>query len=211
MSYVWSSLFCLFLPTNRVIFLVSVSKEVLEKLRQALKTLSEAERQLRVSSDRLTWLTAVLLQLAPDHQYALPNTSTDPSFSQSPMVINYTGEKDVPRKRNGGQTEMPNNKRDSTTRIENLNADDADDGYLKNNYISRKKHVMALQTSVSSPDRTKASEGYPGHGYKELEEIWFKVLEKMQSNTVKKFMHQEGKLISIRFGAGKPLHLDTNF
>ncbi|XXG67533.1 hypothetical protein AAC387_Pa06g0859 [Persea americana] len=184
-----------------------LSKEVLEKLRQALKTLSEAERQLRVSSDRLTWLTAVLLQLAPDHQYALPNTSTDPSFSQSPMVINYTGEKDVPRKHNGGQAEMPNNKRDSTTRIENLNTDHVDDSYVKNNYISRKKHVMVLQTSVSSPDITRASEGYPGHGYKELKEIWFKVLEKMQSNTVKKFMRQEGKLISIRFGAVSSVHL----
>lgn len=209
MSYV--VLYSVFFFQLIVIFLVSVSKEVLEKLRQALKTLSEAERQLRVSSDRLTWLTAVLLQLAPDHQYALPNTSAEPSFSQSPMVINYTGEKDVPRKRNSGQAEMPNNKRDSTTRIENLKTDHADDGYVKNNYISRKKHVMALQTSASSPDITKASEGYPGDGYKELEEIWFKVLEKMQSNTVKKFMRQEGKLISIRFGVGKLLNLDTNF
>ncbi|CAM6018615.1 unnamed protein product [Sphagnum balticum] len=53
-------------------------KEELRRLRQALKVLSEAEKQLRVSSDRPTWLTAALLQFAPDHSF-LPssaNTST---------------------------------------------------------------------------------------------------------------------------------------
>nr|GEX01554.1 protein STICHEL-like 3 [Tanacetum cinerariifolium] len=46
----------------------ALSKEDMEKLRLALKTLSEAEKQLRVSNDKLTWLTAALLQLAPDQQ-----------------------------------------------------------------------------------------------------------------------------------------------
>jgi len=48
----------------------------MEKLRQALKTLSEAEKQLRVSNDKLTWLTAALLQLAPDQNYLLQRSST---------------------------------------------------------------------------------------------------------------------------------------
>ncbi|XP_027368235.1 protein STICHEL-like 3 isoform X2 [Abrus precatorius] len=52
-----------------------LSKEDMEKLRQALKTLSEAEKQLRMSNDKLTWLTAALLQLAPDQQYVLPTSS----------------------------------------------------------------------------------------------------------------------------------------
>jgi hypothetical protein len=53
-------------------------KEEVRRLRQALKVLSEAEKQLRVSGDRPTWLTAALLQFAPDHSF-LPssaNTST---------------------------------------------------------------------------------------------------------------------------------------
>ncbi|CAN8267392.1 unnamed protein product [Cochlearia groenlandica] len=57
-----------------------LSKEDMDKLRQALKTLSESEKQLRVSTDKLTWLTAALLQLAPDQQYLLPpNSSADRS------------------------------------------------------------------------------------------------------------------------------------
>ncbi|CBI30725.3 unnamed protein product, partial [Vitis vinifera] len=55
----------------------ALSKEDMEKLRQALKTLSEAEKQLRMSNDKLTWLTAALLQLAPDQQYMLPSSSAD--------------------------------------------------------------------------------------------------------------------------------------
>ncbi|CAN1283493.1 Protein STICHEL-like 3 [Linum perenne] len=63
-----------------------MSKEEMEKLRQALKTLSEAEKQLRMSNDKLTWLTAALLQLAPDQQYLLPSSSTEPSFSHKTAV-----------------------------------------------------------------------------------------------------------------------------
>uniref|UniRef100_A0A0D9WIX6 Uncharacterized protein n=1 Tax=Leersia perrieri TaxID=77586 RepID=A0A0D9WIX6_9ORYZ len=60
----------------------TLSKDDMEKLRQALKTLSEAEKQLRVSNDKMTWLTAALLQLAPDKQYVLPSSSTSASLNQ---------------------------------------------------------------------------------------------------------------------------------
>ncbi|XP_010434491.1 PREDICTED: protein STICHEL-like 3 [Camelina sativa] len=67
-------------------------KEDMEKLRQALKTLSEAEKQLRVSNDKLTWLTAALLQLAPDQNYLLQRSSTaDTSFNRSPVPLENNG------------------------------------------------------------------------------------------------------------------------
>ncbi|ESQ39709.1 hypothetical protein EUTSA_v10000763mg [Eutrema salsugineum] len=53
-----------------------LSRKDMEKLRQALKTLSESEKQLRVSNDKLTWLTAALLQLAPDQRYMLQPSSS---------------------------------------------------------------------------------------------------------------------------------------
>ncbi|KAF8084622.1 hypothetical protein N665_0710s0030 [Sinapis alba] len=63
-------------------------KEDMEKLRQALKTLSESEKQLRVSNDKLTWLTPALLQLAPDQRrYLLPPcSSADASLKYSPLT-----------------------------------------------------------------------------------------------------------------------------
>ncbi|CAN6482903.1 unnamed protein product [Victoria cruziana] len=63
----------------------TLTKEEMERLRQALKTLSEAEKQLRMSNDRLTWLTAALLQLAPEQQYIVPSSSADTSFNHSPL------------------------------------------------------------------------------------------------------------------------------
>ncbi|XP_076896717.1 LOW QUALITY PROTEIN: protein STICHEL-like 3 [Bidens hawaiensis] len=78
----------------------ALSKEDMEKLRLALKTLSEAEKQLRVSNDKLTWLTAALLQLAPDQQYVLPTSSVDTSIHRSPMRLNNGGRRDGPRKSN---------------------------------------------------------------------------------------------------------------
>ncbi|CAN6482904.1 unnamed protein product [Victoria cruziana] len=64
---------------------ISVSLVQELRLRQALKTLSEAEKQLRMSNDRLTWLTAALLQLAPEQQYIVPSSSADTSFNHSPL------------------------------------------------------------------------------------------------------------------------------
>jgi hypothetical protein len=59
-------------------------KEELRRLRQALKVLSEAEKQLRVSGDRPTWLTAALLQFAPDRSF-LSSSVNNSSIPQSPV------------------------------------------------------------------------------------------------------------------------------
>lgn len=59
----------------------------MEKLRQALRILSEAEKQLRVTADKVTWLTAALLQLAPDQNYLLPTSSgATPSNNHTPTI-----------------------------------------------------------------------------------------------------------------------------
>lgn len=69
--------------------IVLVSKEDTERLRQALKVLSEAEKQLRVSNDKITWLTAALLQLAPDAHYILPSPSPSPDRRAPPRSSRY--------------------------------------------------------------------------------------------------------------------------
>ncbi|KAI7753722.1 hypothetical protein M8C21_023347 [Ambrosia artemisiifolia] len=82
-----------------------VSKEDMEKLRLALKTLSEAEKQLRMSNDKLTWLTAALLQLAPDQQYVLPTSSVDASTYRSSFGLDNGGTRHGSRKSNFGHGE----------------------------------------------------------------------------------------------------------
>ncbi|KAH7295142.1 hypothetical protein KP509_27G034600 [Ceratopteris richardii] len=65
----------------------TLSEENLEWLRMAMKTLSEAEKQLRVSNDRATWLTAALLQLGPERPYMFPASCTGTSVTQSPVAL----------------------------------------------------------------------------------------------------------------------------
>ncbi|KAF7840352.1 protein STICHEL-like 3 [Senna tora] len=131
-----------------------LSKEDMEKLRQALKTLSEAEKQLRMSNDKLTWLTAALLQLAPDQQYLLP-TSSDNSFNHSPLALK--------------------------------------------------------PTSSHGTDMIRMNDWQMfGKNRKGIEEIWLEVLDRIQVNGLKEFLYQEGKLISVSFGAAPTVQLLTS-
>jgi DNA polymerase III gamma/tau subunit len=73
---------------------LSASREEQHQLRQALKILLESEKQLRVSHDRPTWLTAALLQFAPDRSYV--PSSVDTSMAPSPIAFE-TLETVIPR------------------------------------------------------------------------------------------------------------------
>ncbi|CAN1166901.1 Protein STICHEL-like 3 [Linum perenne] len=154
-----------------------MSKEEMEKLRQALKTLSEAEKQLRTSNDKLTWLTAALLQLAPDQQYLLPTSSAAPSFGNSPLTrtVEQRGE-------------MADNERRSSQHVRTKNGTDMD----------RKRN------SVSSgvPSKTISDKNRIGY-----HEIWLEVIEKIQIKTIREFLYHEGTLVSISFGTEPTVQL----
>ncbi|XP_043698886.1 protein STICHEL-like 3 [Telopea speciosissima] len=193
----------------------TLSKEDMEKLRQALKTLSEAEKQLRMSNDKLTWLTAALLQLAPDQQYILPSSSVDTSFNHSPAVLN-NNRRDITKKSNIDHADMSNNERALLTNIrmqlQNGSADDVicNNGKINSNSVGGKKQtgVPPQRTSALFTDITSArAEHTSGKGHKRIEEIWLKVLEKIETHALKLFMQQEGKLKSVSFGAAPIVYL----
>ncbi|CAA3011857.1 STICHEL-like 3 [Olea europaea subsp. europaea] len=175
----------------------ALSKEDMEKLRQALKTLSEAEKQLRMSNDKITWLTAALLQLAPDQQYMLRSSSTDTSLNHSPPGLSNVDLRDGPRKSNVRYTEVPNFQAGSIGDIHRS-------GKMKGIGIDR----VSQQGYSASEDKNKATgvqlQGRFGH---EIEEIWLDVLHKIPINSIKEFLYQEGKLISVSFGAAPTVQL----
>ena len=189
----------------------------MEKLRQALKTLSEAEKQLRMSNDRLTWLTAALLQLAPDQQYMLPSSLADTSLKHSPLgLLNNAGGRERPRKGNVERADKPNTGRGLATgvEVENFRAGSSSEiyynGMMKGSCIERRKDAgvgtVPQKTFTVSADVNKISGKMSADKvYNDVEEIWLEVLEKIQINSVKEFMCQEGKLISVSFGAGTSL------
>lgn len=197
--------------------LVAVSKQDMEKLRQALKTLSEAEKQLRMSNDRLTWLTAALLQLAPDQQYMLPNSSADTSFIQSPLDLNNAGGTERPRKSNVEHADMLHKNRGfpSKSRVENFQAGCSSDIYsdarMKGVHIGGKGHngtgEFTQKAYGVSSDKNRTSSGQvTGKLHQDIEEMWLEVLENIEINGLKEFMYREGKLTSVSFGAGT-IHL----
>ncbi|XP_057465940.1 protein STICHEL-like 4 [Actinidia eriantha] len=198
----------------------ALSKKDMEKLRQALKTLSEAEKQLRLSNDRLTWLTAALLQLAPEQQYMLPSSSADSSFNHSPLVQSSAGERQKPRKSNVEHAEMPNTERRFSmydAPVKNLQAGSSSDVYRNdkmkgNNTTDRKRHSvsgMVPQQALTLSADTSSASGRPlkARVHKEIEEIWLAVLAKIQISSLKEFIYQEGKLISVSFCAAPTVQL----
>lgn len=184
----------------------------MEKLRQALKTLSEAEKQLRVSNDRLTWLTAALLQLAPDQQYLLPSSSADTSFNQSPLGLNYGGGREIPGTSNVGHNTIPHRERglSAAVRTENIHAGSSSNNYngsKKRGIVDRNGHagagIISQKAHSISSDRNRVSSGQgPGKFQNEIEDIWLDVLKRIQITSLKEFLYREGKLTSVRFGAG---------
>ncbi|KAK6124257.1 hypothetical protein DH2020_042009 [Rehmannia glutinosa] len=178
----------------------ALSREDMEKLRQALKTLSEAEKQLRLSNDRMTWLTAALLQLAPDQHYMLPGSSTDTTLNHSPLILNNSVSRERPRKSNA---EMHAFQAGSS-------GDVCCNSKLKGIEMDGKEHV-AGQVGSATSDRSQMYEfQLPAKFHHGIEEIWSEVLEKIQMNSLKEFMYQEGKLISLSFGAAPTVQLLFN-
>ncbi|KAF3451322.1 hypothetical protein FNV43_RR07417 [Rhamnella rubrinervis] len=152
-----------------------LSKEDMEKLRQALKTLSEAEKQLRTSNDKLTWLTAALLQLAPDQQYMLPSSSADTSFIQSPLALNSMGRRDVRKARE--QVQMPNNSKDLSTNGRKSGTSDVyGNSMLKGTNSDRKRHSSSgtaptVQLMFTSSLSKSTAEKFREHILQAFEEV----------------------------------------
>ncbi|KAK1258038.1 hypothetical protein QJS04_geneDACA014313 [Acorus gramineus] len=188
----------------------TLSKEDTEKLRQALKTLSEAEKQLRLSNDKLTWLTAALLQLAPDQQYILPS-SAEISISHSPMDI--VNGRDASRNFTREQGGIPDNRRYSrSSGIEYLNPGImngfAHDSVSGCNNVKHNVRATPARMPTLSSGTTKASEGQiPVEGHKKNEKIWRAVLDKIHLRPLQQFMNQEGKLITVSFGPAPTVQL----
>lgn len=177
----------------------------MEKLRQALKTLSEAEKQLRMSNDKLTWLTAALLQLAPDQQYML-STSAETSFNHSPLALNNVSGRGVSRNTDQ-HAEILGSEKGLSTDVKFGHSDLYDNRMAKGINLDKKRHfgvgMTPQQTIASAADLIKSGgKQVSGKTHKDIEEIWLEVLGKVRINSLKEFLIQEGKLASVSFGAG---------
>lgn len=181
--------------------LCTVSESELERLKHALKLLSEAEKQLRVSSERSTWFTATLLQLG-----SVPSLEALHSSSS--------------QKQSSRTTEDPS----SASRGYNSYKRKSDSKYAPRESASP---VSLLEEAHSTPchqgtvlslikDHTFGTRGTHGGGLggtmfkttslEKLNDIWTRCIERCHSKTLRQLLHAHGKLISISETEGKAMN-----
>ncbi|CAN6856684.1 unnamed protein product [Brassica oleracea] len=180
----------------------NLSKTDMEGLKHALKLLSEAEKQLRVSNDRSTWFTATLLQLG-----SMPSPGTtrtgcssrrqssratdDDRSSVSREVMAY-------KQRIGGlhfsmsaspkRSEKHTHEASSFSRV-------IDNTCYK---ASSSSQTPEREASIASHGNSTASSMMlTQRSSQKLNEIWRKCVEICHSKTLRQLLYTHGKLISI--------------
>lgn len=172
----------------------------LERLKHALKLLSEAEKQLRVSSDRSTWFTATLLQLgsvpSPDlsqsnssRRQSSRTTEEDPSSASREVTI-YKQKSD---------THYLSRRSSSPASLyKAINGNSNHQGEF--GFSSRplpSQSMDSFTSSASLDDELVGNMLFRARNSEKLDHIWEKCIAKCHSNTLRQLLHAHGKLFSI--------------
>ncbi|KAF7801263.1 protein STICHEL [Senna tora] len=184
----------------------SLNESELERLKHALKLLSEAEKQLRTSSERSTWFTATLLQLgsmpSPDltqsvssRRQSSKTTDDDPSSASREVTVHKH------------KSDAQYMSRKSTSPASMQKAVNSNPGHQRE--LSSKFDGLSLNSKPSnSPiidaDATPVSRGDPVSNVMfrcidsgKLYDIWARCIERCHSKTLRQLLHNHGKLVSI--------------
>ncbi|KAK9095752.1 hypothetical protein Sjap_021249 [Stephania japonica] len=157
----------------------SLTEAELERLKQALKLLLEAEKQLRTSSERSTWFTAALLQLGSVQ-------SPDPTNSSSSRQQNSKSSGDNP---SGSSLDYTFKKQPHSQYM------------LRDSITSSSSMATAVGHSGSSG--TPCEENRIGSKVirclrpDKLDQIWEHCIDRCHSKTLKQLLHVHGRLLSI--------------
>ncbi|XWS16631.1 hypothetical protein CRYUN_Cryun34aG0107300 [Craigia yunnanensis] len=185
----------------------ALTEAELERLKDALKLLSEAEKQLRVSNERSTWFTATLLQLG-----SLPSpdlTQTGSSRRQRSKTTeddpSSTSREAVAYKQKSGTQSMPwkstssaflhkyvngnsNHQGDLVSRI---------DGYGSNSKPSHGRIMDGGALPAACNNNLSGNMILACRNSEKLDDIWAKCIDKCHSKTLRLLLHAHGKLLSL--------------
>lgn len=193
----------------------SVTEAELERLKHALKLLSEAEKQLRISSERSTWFTATLLQLgsmpSPDlthsgssRRQSCKTTEYDPS-SASREVIAYRQRSDaqyVP------QT-SPDVEKSVNCKSNHQGELFQNDGLSLNSKILHGQVINDGDSTASHDDINEGSMTLRWTNPENLDNVWARCIERCHSKTLRQLLDTYGKLVSISAVEGKFICFDV--
>ncbi|XP_008452189.2 protein STICHEL [Cucumis melo] len=190
----------------------SLSEAEVERLKHALKFLSEAEKQLRVSSERSTWFTATLLQLgsisSPDftqtgssRRQSCKTTDDDPSSTSNGTIAykqksfaqlmppNLGSPASLCNLKNGNY----NNQADMVSMVDNL---------IYNSKPTHKQFIEGKDLSFSREDVTLRNMVVRSKNSEKLNSIWVHCIERCHSKTLRQLLYAHGKLLSISESEG---------
>lgn len=185
-----------------------------ERFRQALKILSDAERQLRSCTDRTTWLTAAFLQFSQSDPSSATPYSLGTSITQSPVNFFDTSEKETPEgdakweshsspqlserayggdQKRGHSQSVPHSgplvgsKVYPCSHSPRSATTDVDDARTVSGASKPPVVPRPFSSGVSTTNMSSCS----------MDSIWRKVLENSHSNVVKQLLRGEAKLVSL--------------
>lgn len=190
---------------------MKVRKDYQDKLQQALKILSDLEKQLRSCSDQATWLTAAFLQLASNPSH--PPSSRGTSVPQSPAVFLHASEKETTnldgagrRYSWGGKEKWDAHEPLQLDHVHEQSLCESSSGPFMDSRVYPCDHSPQSDTSIHE----QAVRRLPGRTVQDvrdhdcsalspcsMEEIWHKVVHGNCSSVLKQLLQGEGKLVSL--------------
>lgn len=185
----------------------------MDRLKHALKLLSEAEKQLRVSSERSTWFTATLLQLgspSPDpslsgssRRQSSKTTEDDPSSASRDATIVHKQKPDahhMPRKSSSPVSLHKSTERNSP-HLGDLSS--LVDGFSFNAKPLHSRFRDSGASASSHDDVMMGNMVFRSLNADKLDDIWERCIERCHSKTLRQLLHAHGKLVSISEAEGK--------
>eukprot|EP00250_Pteridium_aquilinum_P019369 c24402_g1_i2 orf=567-4400(-) len=192
----------------------ALSEEELERLRFALQVLSDAEKQLRAASnDRTTWLTAALLQLGPARPCAIVVSTSGTSGAASPIVkASSNGSRQVLKIINGRNNHKSMVKGSSQKKAHSLTTMKSKNRSSRSSFevqvhpedtsklssaASRDPSNVKVRANASASNKKRITMVGPGN----LESIWWNVLERCKSPSIRQLLQSHGKLLAVSISA----------
>ncbi|KAG8364021.1 hypothetical protein BUALT_Bualt19G0082900 [Buddleja alternifolia] len=160
----------------------SLSERELDRLKHALSLLSEAEKHLRVSSERSTWFTATLLQLgsmpSPDRTHSGSSRRQSSKATEDDNVIMLRADTQSAREKSGSPKSFPK-------------------GSFDSNPNNQSQFVGGDVSTILIDDGKSGRTNLRWMNSKMLMNVWIECIEKCHSKTLRQLLHSYGRLVSI--------------
>ncbi|XP_011087602.1 protein STICHEL [Sesamum indicum] len=183
----------------------NLTERELDRLKRALTLLSEAEKHLRVSSERSTWFTATLLQLgsvsSPDRTNSTSSRRQSSKTTEEGHISTAT-------------EDTAQEQRTDAQFAREMSGSSASFTVSANRNSSSKENPVSLSDDVSFDSKPNQSQFVDAEALtvnectsgrttlrcmdsKMLIDIWIQCIEKCHSKTLRQLLHSYGKLISL--------------